>query len=133
MEKRLVGLGRGAAFSVDSGMGQIGDLGGQRQIGAAEAVRVAPLVVRVLVEPGEGHVVARPRLGRVLPNRRLDASQADFVHRAVGPGFTLPSWLDFAVRVVVLVMEFHRRLLPRKTQDNCTFTSLIYTNKLQRA
>ena len=67
----------------DARVGEVGHFPKHQQIVAPEALRALPLIA-VFVEPGEGDVVPRLILGAILPNCRLDATDADFSQRALG-------------------------------------------------
>ena len=54
-----------------------GYFGKHQQVIVTEALRGFPLLA-VLVEAGEGDVVPRAAFGFILPNRSLDAADADF-------------------------------------------------------
>ena len=82
----------------DPGVDHVGDLGHQRQVVAAEAGRVLPLVA-VLVETADGHVEHAAVLGFVLPDRGLDPAEPNLVNRfpfdfSFSLGMAMPSFRD---------------------------------------
>ena len=61
----------------DARVGLIGYFGKHQQVIITEALRGFPLLP-VLVEAGEGDLVPRAAFGFILPNRSLEAPDADF-------------------------------------------------------
>src|SRR5262245_24862350 len=67
---------------VNPGMGEVSNLGDDKQIIATEAIRLFPAVVR-FVDAVEGNVIARSVFRVVPPDRSLNPPQTNFVNRSL--------------------------------------------------